>query len=144
MSAGLTTCLNLLLHGKCDMHNPDNLAALLTGAKQLHCLSFSKEGTITHTPKKAIVVIPITSTATVRYLALTTTAPLYQLRGTDNRSQLSQSPIAVQTAALYGISKGSSQVSFVEHEGQLICGQLDQQTQPCTFHIPLRASQVEL
>ena len=43
--------------GKSDLHNPDNLAAQVTGMKLLHCPSFRKEGTITRTPKEAIVVI---------------------------------------------------------------------------------------
>ena len=43
--------------GNCDLHNPDDLAAQLTGTRQQHSPSFSKEGTITRTPKEAIVVI---------------------------------------------------------------------------------------
>ena len=43
--------------GKSDLHNPDDLAAQVTGMKLLHCPSFRKEGTITRTPKEAIVVI---------------------------------------------------------------------------------------
>ena len=43
--------------GKCDLHNLDVLAAQVTGARQLHRPSFRKEGTITRTPKEAIVVI---------------------------------------------------------------------------------------
>ena len=43
--------------GKCDLHNPDDLAAKVTGVRLLHHPSFSKEGTITRTPREAIVVI---------------------------------------------------------------------------------------
>ena len=49
--------------GDCDLHNPDDLAALLTGARLLHHPTFSKEGTITRTPKEAIVVILDRSTS---------------------------------------------------------------------------------
>ena len=43
--------------GDCDLHNPDDLAAKVTGVRLLHHPSFSKEGTITRTPMEAIVVI---------------------------------------------------------------------------------------
>ena len=43
--------------GKSDLHNPDDLAAQVTGVRQLHHPSFKREGTITRTPKEAIVVI---------------------------------------------------------------------------------------
>ena len=43
--------------GKCDLHNPDDLAAKVHEVRLLHHSSFSKEGTITRTPKEAIVVI---------------------------------------------------------------------------------------
>ena len=49
--------------GDCGLHNPDDLAALLTGARLLHHPTFSKEGTITRTPKEAIVVILDRSTS---------------------------------------------------------------------------------
>ena len=43
--------------GKSTLHNPDNLAAQVTGTRLRHHPSFKKEGTITRTPKEAIVVI---------------------------------------------------------------------------------------
>ena len=43
--------------GDTNLHDPDELAAQVKGAKQLHRPTFKKEGTITRTPKEAIVVI---------------------------------------------------------------------------------------